>query len=301
MAAIILRCADFLFFARPMLLLPAATMGLLLATGEPSGAGLYLSVGAFSLLMGAAYVINQIYDRESDARNNKLGFFGKPSQISVAAAWLWYVTLCVVGVALMTPRRWAGVIPAAVCVFAGWMYSAPPIRGKDRPILGAAINAFTFAPLCWLMVHSGGSLPDLRDCVQIAAAFGAIAATHLLTTIPDIPGDAATGKRTWAVVWGAKSTLRAAITFLTISLIAAVAVRYYAFVITGVIAWPLFWRTLQRQDEKSIFLATKAPIATLTIIAAIYYPYYGLCCLFTVLLTRLYYENRWGVVYPKLS
>ncbi|HTY08845.1 MAG TPA: hypothetical protein VMF29_06745, partial [Candidatus Edwardsbacteria bacterium] len=91
---------DYLFVLRPILLVPAWTM---LLVGHYQGSAthrmtwrlpgrLWLALGLYSGLMGAVYIVNQIFDVETDRLNRKLflvadGFVSRPA-IAIEAALL---------------------------------------------------------------------------------------------------------------------------------------------------------------------------------------------------------------------
>jgi len=50
-----------------------------------------------------------------------------------------------------------------------------------------------------------------------------------------------------------------------------------------------------------LMFACKFPILLLTLLAGIHFPFYLFLLLLTIILTRVYYKKRFGIVYPKLG
>ncbi|MFQ5607462.1 MAG: hypothetical protein ACE5GA_05905, partial [Candidatus Zixiibacteriota bacterium] len=140
-----MRALDFLFLTRPILLLPVWTVYLLYydyyLPGSPLESAVLLDLAALSLIMAAAYIINQIYDIESDRLNNKLGFFNPPVELTIRQGWLAFALLNCSALAYATFARMELLLPLGVIALAGILYSAPPVRAKDRPLPGLLFNA----------------------------------------------------------------------------------------------------------------------------------------------------------------
>ncbi|UCD93647.1 MAG: UbiA family prenyltransferase, partial [Candidatus Zixiibacteriota bacterium] len=95
-----MRLADFIFAARPMLLLPVWSIYLIackFSYGQARfDARALMSLIAVSLVAVGAYFINQIYDYQTDLINKKLGFLqrGLISRSEMTAA---YISVSLVG------------------------------------------------------------------------------------------------------------------------------------------------------------------------------------------------------------
>ncbi len=302
-----MKLLDFFFAARPMLHLPIWSIYLvtLSCKQEATGGGfgwshVGLMVG-LSLLAAGAYYINQVYDYDSDRINRKLGFLqeGLLSKRGLTVAYL------VVSVAAAVCALLYSFVIFAVFLqlFAlGYLYSAPPVRFKDRPITGLLANAYGFGFLVPFAIAPEFSLRDagLFGWDKPVYFFLAVAAIYLLTTLPDRKGDEAIGKRTIGVVL--RPTIVKLLAFLSMVLAAYVAVRSqrnFLILLALVSSLPMLV-TLFVQLERLELFATKLPILLLTLLAGYFYPGYLVFIIVLLISCRIYYKRRFGLVYPKL-
>lgn len=300
------KIADVIFLARPMLLIPVWTVYLhymaqchadsyiVLAPGRPA----IMHLGALTLIFAGSYILNQIFDIDSDRINDKL-FLLPRKIISVPLAWALYISLTAAGVimaAFMEPRILLAVI---MIVLLGILYSTPVIRLKDRPLAGLAANAAGYGLLIpWIAAWNCPERPVGKFAIPY---FLAIAAGYVLTTIPDRDGDAATGKRTVAVIFGARGALWSALAFTIAAGGTSVWTGNIELALTAAITAVFCVYSLLSFSRKIVMLACKLPILLLTILAAIHYPAYAAILLLTYFFTRLYYIKRFGIIYPRLD
>lgn len=257
-----------------------------------------IHLGVLMLIFAGTYILNQIFDIESDRINDKL-FFLPRKIISVWVAWVLYIIVTAAGIimaALMQPR----IIPAAVIiVLLGILYSAPAIRLKDRPLTGLAANAAAYGLLVpWM---AAWNCPERAVTTFAIPYFFAIAAGYVLTTIPDRDGDASTGKRTVAVIFGAKGALWLALAFTIAAAGTSLGTGNIELAVTAAVTAIFCICLLVSYRRKMVMMTCKFPILLLTIFAAIHYPAYAAILLLTYFLTRAYYKKRFGIVYPRLN
>jgi 4-hydroxybenzoate polyprenyltransferase len=161
---------------------------------------------------GLAYLINDLADREVDAKAGKPNLFLRLSTRTIALLATGLVALAIVpwiSVLPLTPTT-GGLLGLEMLLFIA--YSVPPIRLKDRGGLGAIADAlyahanpallaaFTFAAL--------GGLPE-RRLFPFVAALGlwqlALGLRNiLLHQLLDLEHDRAAGTRTWVTRLGAE-------------------------------------------------------------------------------------------------
>jgi 1,4-dihydroxy-2-naphthoate octaprenyltransferase len=272
-----MRVLDFCFAARPLLQLPIWTVYLValhyhhLLSGERFAFLDLALMAMISIVFTAAAYLNQVYDFESDRINNKVGFLqrGFLSQNALMRGCL----LCLVVPFVVSPFvSWLTLFIVAQLVFLAIVYSAPPPRLKDRPVGGLFANAYghgflvAVAVMPDMTLHNAGQLGwDLPFYF-----FFAVGATYVLTTIPDRIGDAASGKRTIAVILGRNGAL------------------WVAFALLGL-------------AEASVRLAAKTPLLLLTLLAGFWYPVYLAFVVALLFGTRAYYRRRFGLIYPELA
>ena len=303
-----MRLFDFFFAARPLLQLPIWTVYLVALhtrhqqTGESfAWVDLFMMVGISLLFSGAAY-INQVYDLESDRINNKVGFLQK-GYLSVPQlrAGFWIVSIIPLAVAPFVSIL--TVVLFGQFLLLSYLYSAPPIRFKDRPLFGFLANAYGHGLLVALAVAHRVELTDLATYDWLIPAYFAltVGATYVLTTIPDREGDQATGKRTAAVVLGRTGALLSAAFLFIASAVVAWRTGEALLVYLAIGAVFLVLASLMLRTEASVRFASKMPLLALTVAAGSYYPVYLVFVVALLIGTRVYYFKRFGIIYPELA
>ncbi len=139
---------DYVFLLRPMILVPVWTFFLLGAwhasrtTGAPLDyTRLLAGIASFTAIVGAAYIVNQITDREADRASGKL-FLISHGVIDAKSAWTLAGTLTILSIAaaaILLPRGFTFILLAGAAL--GAAYSLEPFRLKRRPVLDVLANA----------------------------------------------------------------------------------------------------------------------------------------------------------------
>ena len=177
---------------------------------------------------------NDIYDRDSDARNRNWGPFTGGSRslheggLGLAAMW-WGVRVALAASALagcglllvaQTPLAVLAVLlPLAVLALG---YTVPPLRLSHRG-LGELDVALTHGPgvvLLGLVAQGGDPLAPLPWLLGLVIGIAVLPAI-ILSGIPDRTADAAAGKRTLVVRLGTDGATRLALALLPVSAIGA--------------------------------------------------------------------------------
>ena len=303
-----MRLFDFFFAARPLLQLPIWTIYLVALhlrnqqTGESfTIVDLFMMVAISLLFTGAAY-INQVYDEDSDRINNKVGFLQKGYlSVSQLKAGFWIVSIIPLAIAPFVSVF--TLILFGQFLLLSYLYSAPPIRLKDRPLLGFLANAYAHGLLVALAVAYRVELSDVVTLDWLIPAYFAltVGATYILTTISDFEGDRVTGKRTVAVVMGRNRALISALILFIISVAVAWRVGEAVLVYLSLVAIFLVLASLMLRTEASVRFASKIPLLALTLAACSYYPFYLLFVVVLLIGTRVYYLKRFGIIYPELA
>jgi len=142
-----MKALDYFFAARPLLLIPVWSVYLIclhyhheLSEGRFDWYDLAL-LACLSCLFAGAFYINQVCDYESDKINRKCGFLqeGIISRRAMMAAFL------IVSLVPLSVAPFFSVLTTALCLqllVLAYLYSAPPVRLKDRPIGGLFTNAY---------------------------------------------------------------------------------------------------------------------------------------------------------------
>ena len=155
------RLADYIFLTRPTLLVPVWTLlligyyrglvhsgsAMMRFTLEPRLLYVFLT---YSALMGGVYILNQIVDRETDRRNEKLFLLSAgivPLRFAVAEMVLLFVAPLFFSLLIDTHY----FVLFVVSLVMGVMYSVRPIRMKGRPILDLVFNALGYGMVNFLV------------------------------------------------------------------------------------------------------------------------------------------------------
>ncbi len=306
---------DYFFVLRPTLFFPVWTVALAgfwsherIAAGRPWYDGLWplqgmaaahgLALLLLTLLMGAAFLLNQLTDVESDRFNHKL-FLVASGAVPERHARIETLFLLVISLSGL-----AGLNPAlAVCallIFAvtGWAYSCAPFWCKDRPWAGLWANLtgsgliFLFGwlmagPLSWSVLRG---MPYLLG----------IGAVYLLTTIPDRPGDAAAHKITLAVRWGEARVYAAAMSCSTLAVVSALLAREGVALAATLAVWPFFIQTWRRATVESALHTNKMATLALSLLICWRAPLYLFLLAALFFFSKWYYKQRFNVHYPSL-
>jgi 4-hydroxybenzoate polyprenyltransferase len=206
----------------------------------------------FNLLI---YGINDIFDQETDADNDRKGGFGgakiKPSEVSMIG---WAVVLLnvpfLVYFAVTIPlAAFAWVLAYA---FSFWQYSAKPLRLKGRPIWDSVSNADYAFPLAFVPLALGvePSWPAVVGLMTWSMA------KHVYDAIQDIDEDAAAGITTTAVKFGIRGSLVWSGSWWIVSTVAFALVNIPVAIVSAAISgWLLFanWRTPTSAQAKRLY------------------------------------------------
>lgn len=155
------------------------------------------------------YGVNDVYDYESDLRNpRKASLEGanvppdrrRTTLIAIVATNVPLLLL----LAALGGRAAAGAL--ALAGIAAVVYSAPPLRTKERPVLDSLTSSlhFVLPAVCGLLL--GGAALDELPWTVLAAFLLWGMASHALGAIQDVAYDRAAGIASVATVLGARTT-----------------------------------------------------------------------------------------------
>jgi 4-hydroxybenzoate polyprenyltransferase len=206
----------------------------------------------FNLLI---YGINDIFDQETDAENDRKGGFGgakmKPSEVRLIswAALILNVPFLVY-FAIMIPVVALIWVLAYALIF--WQYSAKPLRFKGRPIWDSVSNAVYAFPLAFVPLALGvePSWPAVVGLMTWSMA------KHVYDSIQDIDEDAAAGVTTTAVKFGIRGALVWSGSWWIVATVAFAFVNIPVAVVSGAISgWLLIanWRTPTSAQARRLY------------------------------------------------
>ncbi len=274
-------------------------------SGESNLPGLILLLVTF--LVGAVYLLNQIYDVESDRINKKLLFLAE-GYISKRKAIFQTILLNLISI---TPAYFIslelGLLFTLGFLF-GFFYSAPPFSFKGKPLRGFLCNVLAHGNLAFLMGWSMNR-PDGWASAQILSGKSilfslpymfAVGAVYLNTTIPDMEGDKRSGKITLAVKWGKEKVVVFSCILVLVAIVMSFLIKDIPFFIASVLVFPFFLFGALTKKNNAVVLSTKLSILFLSIAAGFFYPWYFLILILGFTLTRFYYKARFNLDFPTL-
>jgi 4-hydroxybenzoate polyprenyltransferase len=294
---------DYFMLLRPTLFLPLWIF-FLLGAHHAEGEVSFVAVCTFvlyTMLMGGVYIFNQIIDRESDRKNEKL-FLISDGLITLKNAYIEMVALFVIAV---TGAFFLGVnilIAFLVSLFLGITYSLPSIETKGKPFLDIVWNALGYGVLAFIVGWL--SVAELSQKVFIIAIpyFFAVAAVFVNTTIPDIEGDKEEGKITTGVFLGKRNTLLLGLILDLIAIIVAyfLGEKGYICLIGAGLAFPIFLIAYIKKTKKAILFSFRAIPGILAVIVFFITPI--IIPLFAAVLgvEKVYYKKKFNIDYPAI-
>ena len=319
---VLLRAGDFVFVMRPLILIPAWSFyllgmraGRIEARGEPPAGGIAAGFVCLTAILITAYLINQVFDRESDRLNDK-GHYLTRGLLSVRTVVLMAIAFFVLASATFRNVATLQRIPLVAALIVSLAYSLPPIRLCARPFADLVANAIGYGGLAFVTGFVSWSESPLIAWIRAVPWVFMVGATFLHTTILDAEGDGRSGKITtsvkigagwsallsvllaaagtgwaWAVSWSSRGDLLSPVV-LTISLVAffVAYIRIRPLCVEGAAASEDLHRISSNAVQLATFTATGA--------AVLFAPLYLVALVPLVILARLYYRARFGLRYP---
>ncbi|MCI0595150.1 MAG: UbiA family prenyltransferase [candidate division Zixibacteria bacterium] len=295
------KLLDYFFATRPVLFMPVWTVALL-GAGQAAGHRISGEVAssllfATACLFGAVYLVNQIFDRESDLINDK-GFFLSRGIVSVPEAAVLAVGLNMAALAVAFLSSGYAFALFVGIVILGIIYSAPPFRLKDRAWPALSANMLAHGSIVYLVGAGWSENLEWSHLLRSLPYFFAVGAIYLNTTLLDVEGDKQAGKKTVTVVYGERFAQGMALVFVLLAIGTAVYTRDFDFLLPAILALPFFALALDRKSVKYSVWGTKAALVLLSLSAALYFWWYVLILTAGFLAVRIYYKRRFGMVYP---
>ena len=286
---------------RPSLFLPLwifFLLGIYHAGGEFSFRVVIVFI-LYTLLMGGVYIFNQIIDRESDKKNDKL-FLLSEGYISVKSAYIEMGILFILSVLGSFFIDFKIFMFFLLSIFMGITYSIPPLETKGKPFLDIIWNGAGYGILAFFVGWL--SVAEMKSSMFIYSIpyFFAVAAVFVNTTIPDIEGDKGEGKVTTGVFLGKKNTLLLGVLLDLIAIIISYLLKNYICLIGSGIAFPIFLFAYIRGAKKPILFSFRMIPAILMIIVFYLMPVVIPLFLLILVIQKVYYKKKFDLDYPAI-
>jgi 4-hydroxybenzoate polyprenyltransferase len=303
-----LRFLDYVFILRPAALVPLWIFYLrgsqLAATSSLDGrlrllpsVPATLGLASMTALLAGGYLLNQIFDVETDRLNRKL-FFLPRGLITLRAAWSELVVLWLLAALLSTQLgqefRWLLLASLVLSL----TYSAPPIRAKSRAPLDLVWNGLGFG-LTSFAAGWASAAPLTGEVLLVGTSYAlAVAGIIASTTVLDADGDRALGMRTTAVVLGTEGAGRAAMAAVVLAAVVGCLARDVVGIVGALASLPLLIRSHVTGARAHRIAAHQAAVAVFAVVVAVRSPLLLVLLVAVYVGSRAYYRSRFGLAYP---
>ena len=254
----------------------------------------------FSAAMGASFLLNQLTDIETDLKNKKL-FILSENHITKKSAVI--ETAILILLALVLSLKFGrGVILAVVffIIITGYLYNFRPFVLKDRPfgsIFANALMGWMAFAIGWLAAGSF-SFKIFSDSLPYLFFNTAL---YFFTTLPDIPGDKKSNKKTLAVLYGLNFVIILAVLCYTASFVCALFLGDVFALIFIVCSLPFFLLVIIKRNIKMTIKTTKYAILFFAIALWLKIPFYFLLHIAIFIFTKWYFKKRFQYNYPNFK
>ncbi len=313
-----LRGLDYFFLMRPVLFVPGwitLIAGYFVATQQNrfmqqvmagqwqftwGNVPLIGALVAFSAAMGGSFIFNQIYDVESDRKNNKLFLLGN-GIISIRAG-ITFGSLLLVGSLLVAwwLNPWFTAVILAFNIITAYMYNSWPFHLKSRPIGGLLANMAMGLLAFWAGWATAAPL-DSRAVVFAIPYLLLNTGLYLFTTLPDVAGDQATQRITFPVRFGVHRTITGGLILIIGSGICAAVLQEEILQLVVLLLVPGIWQLVRQRSVPAAVTLLKQAILIFAVVVSVKIPWMLVVGLLLFGVSRFYYRVRFNLEYPTLK
>ena len=253
-----------------------------------------------TLISSGTFIINQITDKGSDAKNQKLFLIGE--HIEIKNAQKFSNVISVLGILLLVLGNLI-LVPFGISIYILWgiTYNKSPFEWKKHPYLGiltnVAIGIILFL-MGWLQVAGIEGIEILNLVILMTPYVLCFTAVSLMTNIPDIKGDTSESANTFSAVFGRRTTS-------IIATLIVILAFYLSYENSDPIAStaslssiPFFMFALFRNLDKDILRAIRYPIFLLNFFVFAVYPWLFVSVFIIYYISKYYYWHRFDLHYP---
>ncbi len=261
----------------------------------------------FTLNSGSAFIFNQITDQRSDALNNKL-FLISDGHISLKTAWVEALGLSLISLAWAAAFSLPFFFSMLLITIFGLLYSFAGFM--SHPALSILINGIGGALSFGCGYLSSIPSPDFSmiDLLVYSLPYGlAWGGISVLVAIPDIHGDKLCDKKTFPVIFGIQRSYVLALMLNVFTLISSLLTQNeFIFITIGLtsgVGSIIFF--LNFHSESISESASQKPVKLSMIVLALstiaYIPLFFLILFMNFMISKMYYQARFNLNYPKIS
>jgi len=254
----------------------------------------------FSTAMGASFLLNQLMDIETDLKNKKL-FILSENHITKKSAIIETIVLTIISIAISVyVSIWILFAVLLFLLITGYMYNFKPFVLKDRPLGSVIANAL----MGWLAFAIGWlAVNDVNNIIFYDALpylfFNT--ALYFFTTLPDIPGDKKSNKKTLAVLYGFNVVVFLAEVCYLASFISAFLLQDYFSLIFIICSLPFFIIAAINRNQNNTIKTTKYAILFFAVALWLKIPFYFLLLIGIFTFTKWYFLKRFQYDYPNFK
>jgi 4-hydroxybenzoate polyprenyltransferase len=186
----------YIFLTRPHLFIPTLIFyfnGLFLGGKKVN----YIEILGLISISAFAYVLNQIFDINTDRLNNKVLIL-TINKISLKGTYIFCAFLLLLSILFSVLQN--NKILFFILLILSVLYSLHPFKFKDRPFLDLISNSIGYGFLVFSIGYNKISLISMIFVIMMASAY-------MMTAILDYEGDKKAGKTTTVVFCGIKRSL----------------------------------------------------------------------------------------------
>jgi len=301
----VIHALDYLFIFRPTLFFMLWTVVLIGLAGYhfTSGESIWwqvsvdwgnvLNIVMISLLFGSIFIFNQLKDITSDHINRKVFIISEGHVTAERARWIGYVAMVAPLVYFLLVNRYLLIIGLAL-LLVGYIYNG---YWKNQPGVDALGNIL-FGVLLYLFGWGLNALPGRPAVRHLVPYIFICGAFFLLTTIPDMKGDAAVNKRTFAVAFGIKITIWVAAACQLLGFLAGLLIRDPLVTHPTLLSLPLFGVIVFQSNQAWVLRTIRYTLLFYAGFICVLFPWYFVVICVNFFLSKMYYRHRFGLDYP---
>ena len=253
-----------------------------------------------TLLCSGTFIINQIVDKVSDKKNEKLFLIGL--YIEVDSAQRISNIISILGLILIMIGNLV-LVPLGICIYLLWgiLYNKPPFEWKKHPILGVLTNSIIGIILFlmgWFQVYGVSDIEFGKLITLMTPYILCFTAVSLMTNIPDIKGDESVRALTFSVRFGSRVTCVLATAIVIISFYLSYQNSDPIASTASLSSIPFFIFALIRNLDKDILRAIRYPIFLLNFFVFAVYPWLFVLVFIIYYFSKYYYWHRFDLHYP---
>jgi 4-hydroxybenzoate polyprenyltransferase len=260
----------------------------------------FLLITGFAMVMGSAFILNQIKDIPTDRENRKL-FIIANGYVSVTSALGETAILAIFALLLgFLVKPVLAVIYAVFFIITGILYNYHPFHLKDHP-WGSLMANITMGWLAFAVGWAAQNSVSWQIVIQSIPYLTFNTALYLFTILPDREGDRKAEKKTLAVIHGIKPVIISAFSLFLSGFCYTLLTRDMQAMFFYFCSLPFYLETIFSLKVESAVRTLKFGIFFFALAICLKWPLYLLLMISGFYLTKIYFKKRFNFDYPNFS